>query len=267
MAIYADLIRHRELFGNLFRRDLRAKYRGSVLGVAWSLAHPLLLMAIYTLVFSLLTPVVDADVDPYPLFLLSGLAVWVFFSTSVQAASRSLLENANLIRKIRFPRQLVPLSVVATHLVSFVVMLLGLAVVNVVFLPETRDTVWLALPLAVAVVALVGGFALAVASVNVLFRDVEHILAALLLPWFFLTPVLYRIDELPGGVELDGTLVQVLRYANFMTPSLEALRDPLFFGELPRLGDVLYLIGAAIGALLLGAWAFNRVDDQIAVEV
>ena len=265
MTVYADLFRYRELFGNLFRRDLQAKYRGSLLGLAWSLAHPLLLLAIYVLVFSVLLPVID--IDNYPLFLLSGLAAWIFFATAVQAASRSMLDNAGLIQKVRFPRQLVPLSIVGTHLVTFGVMLAVLLAVNVVFIPETRATAWLAVPLAFVLVALVGGFALAVASANVLFRDIEHLLGALLLPWFFLTPVLYTFEKLPGGIKDHETLIALLRYGNFMTPPIEALRDPLFFGRLPDVVDVVYLCLAAVVALAVGAAVFSRVDDRIAVEL
>ncbi|HEU5490988.1 MAG TPA: ABC transporter permease, partial [Gaiellaceae bacterium] len=119
MSVYADVIRYRELFGSLFRRDLRAKYRGSFLGLGWSLLHPLVLMLVYLLVFSVLWRVAEVGSDDYWLFLLCGLPAWVFFATASQAASRSLLENANLIRKVRFPRQLVPLSIVGTNLVSF----------------------------------------------------------------------------------------------------------------------------------------------------
>ncbi|MDW8338906.1 MAG: ABC transporter permease, partial [Thermoleophilia bacterium] len=121
MSVYADLVRYRDLFTSLFRRDLRAKYRGSALGLGWSLLHPLVLMLVYLLVFSVLWRVTAVGADDYWLFLLCGLPAWVFFATSAQAAARSLLENANLIRKVRFPRQLVPLSIVGTHLVAFVV--------------------------------------------------------------------------------------------------------------------------------------------------
>jgi lipopolysaccharide transport system permease protein len=261
MAIYADLFRYRELFGNLFRRDLQAKYKGSILGVAWSLVNPLVLLGIYLLVFSLLWRAIP--VDHPALFLLSGLAVWNFFSTSIHAASRSMLDNANLIRKTRFPRQLVPLSVVATNLVSFGVMLAVLLVLNFALLPRARATQWLALPLALALVGLVGGLALALASANVVFRDVEHLIGALLLPWFFLTPILW----IPSAFHHHGTLVSVLHYVNFVTPAVDAIRDPLFFGELPRAADVVYLCASAIVALALGAFLFSRVDDQIAVEL
>ena len=265
MSVYTDVLRYHELFGSLFRRDLRAKYKGSVLGLTWSLAHPLVLMGVYLLVFSLLWPVVD--IEDYGLYLLAGLALWIFFATSLQAASRSLIENANLIRKVRFPRQLVPLAMVATQLVSFAAMLALVVVLVLIFRPEARDTVWLALPLAVPYVGLVAGIALAVAAANALYRDVEHVVAALLLPWFFLTPVLYRIEDLPPDLQEYRGVAEAVRWANFMTPSIDAVRDPLFWGRAPRAADVAYLLVASVAALGLGAWIFTRADDRIAVEV
>lgn len=265
MSVYADLIRYRELFGNLFRRDLQVRYKGSVLGVAWSFANPLVLMGVYVLVFSLLWKVVD--IDHYPLFLLSGLAIWVFFSSSVTAASRSLVESGDLVKKVRFPRQLVPLSVVAAQLIPFVAMLAVLVGVNAIVIEETRDTVWLAVPIGAVVVALVGGLALAIACANVVFRDVEHLVSAVLLPLFFLTPILYRLEDLPGGLERYEWVVETLRWANPLAPAIYALRDPLFFGDLPAWTDVAYLLGAAVVALAAGAWVFSRVDDRIAAEL
>ena len=264
MTVYADLFRYRELFSNLFRRDLRVKYKGSLLGVAWSVANPLALMGIYFLVFAVLWRV--ADLDHYALYLLAGLAMWIFFATSLQAAARSMLDYAELIKKVRFPRQLVAFSVVATQLVTFAVMLAILIVVSLISVPRARDTVWLSIPLAALFVALVFGVALAVASANVLFRDVEHILAAVLLPWFFLTPILYRFESI-AGFERHHTVVEVLRWGNFVTPPAYALRDTIWLGELPRAADVVYLAVAAAVALALGAWVFSRVDDRIAVEL
>src|SRR2546421_11960883 len=194
-TVYVDLLRYRELFGNLFRRDVQAKYRGSVLGLAWTLANPVLLMAVYLLVFSVLWKTPFGNEGHYGLFLLVGLSAWIFFATSVQSASRSMLDNANLIRKTRFPRQLVPLSVVATQLISFGVMLVALLVLNFALLPRVRGTECLALRLGLGVVAVTCGLALAIASLNVLFRDIEFLVSALLLPLFFLTPVLYPLHD------------------------------------------------------------------------
>src|SRR5918994_1363003 len=267
VTTYLDLIRYRELFGSLFRRDLRAKYKGSVLGLAWSLAHPVVLMLVYLLVFSVLLKIQPADeYAHYWLFLLAGLPVWVFFATSLQSASRSLIENANLIRKVRFPRQLVPLSMVATQTVGFAVMLAIVVVLSLVYLPDSRATVWLALPVGALIVGFVAGLSLAVASLNAIYRDVEHIVAALLLPWFFLTPVLYSLDGIPGADD-HPWLVDLVHWANPVTPAIESFRDPIFFGEPPAAGDLLYLVAATVVSLALGGLVFTRVDDRVAVEV
>ena len=260
MTVYTELITYRELFGNLFRRDLQAKYKGSALGVVWVLLPPLVLMGVYLLVFHVLWRA--ANVPHYSLYLLSGLATWVFFATTMQAGSRAMLDNAPLIRKTRFPRQLVAFAVVATNLVTYAVLLAIVLVLCFVFLPGSRGTEWLALPLALLFVCFTGGLVLTIASLNVLFRDVEHLVGALLLPWFFLTPVIYAFSQFK-----HHTVTQVLRYANPVTPGLEAIRDPLWAGTLPRWVDVVYLAASAFLALALGAFVFRRIDDRIAVEL
>jgi len=265
LTVYADLYRYRELFGNLFRRDLQTRYKGSVLGVAWSLVNPLVLMGIYVLVFSLLWKV--SQIPHYALYLLVGLSVWLFFSTSVTSASRSMVDSAALVKKVRFPRQLVPLSVVATQLVTFAVMLVVVMVANVIVIPDVRSTFLLAIPLSAGFVAFVAGVALLLACGNVVFRDVEHLVSAVLLPLFFLTPILYALDQLPGGVQQYDWVVTILRWVNPLTPPLEAIRAPLFWGQMPDVWDVVYLVVEAVVALAIGAWVFRRVDDRIAVEL
>ena len=266
MGVYGDLLRYRELFGSLFRRDLRAKYKGSVLGLAWTLALPTALMLVYLVVFAVLWKAQPTDaVDDYWLFLLCGLPPWVFFATALQGGSRSLVENAPIIRKVRFPRQLVPLAVVATEVVAFAAMtaiVLGLALW---FRPESRDTAWVAIPIAFLVVAFVAGLALTAAALNAVFRDVEFIVAAVLLPWFFLTPILYRLEDLPGAEDRPW-LVDLLHWGNPLTPAVESYRTPLFDGELPPAADTLYLCVATVLTLLLGAFVFSSVDDRIASE-
>jgi lipopolysaccharide transport system permease protein len=265
MHVYGDLLRYRELFGSLFRRDLRAKYKGSALGLAWSLALPLALMLVYLVVFSVLWRAEATDLDDYWLFLLCGLPPWVFLATSLQSAARSLLDNANLIRKVRFPRQLVPLAVVATQVVSFAVMTGIVLVLSLWFRGDARGVAWLSLPVAVLIVAFVAGLSLAVASLNAVYRDVEFIVAAILLPWFFLTPILYQLDDLPGAAA-HPWLVDLLHWGNPMTPAIEAYRAPLYAGEAPATGDLVYLVVAALVALVVGAGIFTAVDDRIASE-
>src|SRR5437764_2776663 len=264
MSTYLDVLRYRELLGNLFRRDLQAKYRGSALGVLWTIANPVVLMGVYLLVFGVVWKSPFANGGHYPLFLLAGLAPWTFFAAALQSSTRSMLDNANLIRKTRFPRQLVPLSVVFAHLVSFGVMLLILLVVDFIALPRVRATEWLAIPLAALFVCVVCGIGLAVASLNVLFRDVEFMVASLLVPLFFLTPILYPLTGSP--LDKHPHIVDVIHWVNPLSPAIEAIRAPLFAGTLPHWTDALYLVVACAVALGIGALVFTSVDDEIAIE-
>jgi len=168
---------------------------------------------------------------------------------------------------VRFPRQLVPFSVVASQLVTFAAMLAILIVLSLAFVPRARPYVALSIPLSLLFLALVAGVALIVASLNVVFRDVEHILAAALLPWFFLTPILWNFAELPASVQSHEALLDVLRWGNFIAPPIYAVRDPLWLGAAPSPADVIYLAVAAVVALALGAYVFSRVDDRIAIEL
>ena len=264
MAVYTDLVRYRELFANLFRRNFHAKYRGSVLGIAWSLVNPLALMGVYLLVFSLIG---NTNIPHYWLYLLAGIACWSFFSASLQTGARSLIDSAELVRKVRFPRQLVPFAVVATQLVTFVVMLAILIVLSLVFIPAARPYVWLSIPLSALFVCLVAGLSLIVACVNVVLRDVEHILTASLLPWFFLTPILWDPGHLLGNFQGHHKLLELLRWGNFISPPIFAIRDCLWAGRAPRAADVIYLAVSAIVALAAGALFFRRIDDRIAIEL
>jgi lipopolysaccharide transport system permease protein len=265
MTVYLDLVRYRELFANLFRRDFQAKYKGSVLGVLWSLVNPIVLLGVYLLVFGLIFP--NQNISHYPVYLLAGLASWIFFAVSMQSAARSMVDSAELIKKVRFPRQLVAFSMVATQAVTYAVMMAILVVLSLVFVPAARSTVWLALPLALVFVGFVAGLALFFACLNVLYRDVEHVLAAALLPWFFVTPILWRVATLHPSAQRHHLLLDVLRFGNPVAPPIYAIRDALWSGHLPRLADVIYLVVAAVLALTLGAFVFNRVDDRIAVEL
>src|SRR3954469_14770974 len=257
MTVYADLLRYRELFSNLFRRDFQAKYKGSLLGVFWSLLNPLVLLGVYLLVFGVIFP--SPKTPHYPLYLLAGLACWIFFATSLTAAARSLIDSAELVKKVRFPRQLVAFSMVATQAVTFALMIAILIVVSLVFVPDARSTVWATVPVAIVFAAFVAGVALLVACANVIYRDVEHILTAALLPWFFLTPILWSVSTLPEKAQRHPRLLSILEWGNPIAPPIAAVRDALWSGHLPRPAEVIYLVVATAVALLLGAVVFRSV--------
>ena len=264
MSLYADILRFPDLFINIFRRELYGKYRGSVLGLVWTLINPLALVAVYTLVFSLLLKAFT--MDHYPLFVVTGLVVWVFFQSAVQMSCSSLIAQPTLVKQVRFPRHMLPLAVVATNVVTLGAMLLVAIGANLIFIPDTRTTFWAGLPLLVPLIALASGLGVVFGYLTVVYRDVEHLMLTIFLPWFFLTPIFYALEDLPGLQDREW-VADVLHYVNFVTPFVEAIRDPLFFGTYPSLGDVIYCIVAALLALALGSAVARRMDDQVAAQL
>jgi len=256
----------RELFSNLVRREIRGRYKGSVLGVVWTLITPLILMLAYTLVFSVLFRFNDGRIPHYPLYVLVGLTLWLFFSGSLIASTTSLLASANLIKKVRFPRAIMPVSTVISQGVTMVAMLAILIPFSLWLTPGNR-LVLLLLPLAmIPILLMVVGCALAVSVLNVYFRDIEHILGALILPWFFLTPVLFSFDTFPLATE-HAWMVDVLTLVNFVTPFILLLQNVLYWGIVP--GWDIWLYTCVMGPVIFaaGAWAFRRLQRNLAVEL
>ncbi|MBA3509985.1 MAG: ABC transporter permease [Thermoleophilaceae bacterium] len=256
------MLRYRFLFEQMVRRELRQKYKGSALGVLWYLVNPLVLMAAYALVFSVLLKV--ADQPQYPLFLLVGLIVWVFFSQALLSAAPSLVQNAPLVRKVSFPREAIPASVATVQLATFLVMLAVVAPLALI-LRGTLDPALLLLPVIVALLfCLVLGLSLAVSVLHAHFRDVEPVLATALLPWFFLTPIFLPVDSMPGIAE-HAWVGDVLRWGNPVAPFIEATRDILYSGVAPSGAALAYVSVAGIGALGLGVLLFRRLERDLAV--
>lgn len=264
MSLYADVLRYPDLFMNIFRRELHGKYRGSVLGLVWTLINPLALMAVYTLVFSVLLKAFD--VEHYPLFILSGLVTWVFFQSAVQMSASSLHGQPTLVKQVRFPRHFLPLAVVGANLVTLGTMLAVVLAVNLIVIPETRTTFWASLPLLLPLVALASGLAVVVGYLTVVYRDVEHLLLTIFLPWFFLTPVFYNFDSLPGLAGREW-LTSLLYWGNFVSPFVRAIRDPIFYGAYPRLIDVVYMVVVGALSLVVGVLVARRMDDQVAAQL
>jgi ABC-type polysaccharide/polyol phosphate export permease len=261
----AAVVQQRELFASMLRREVRARYKGSVLGILWSLVTPLVMMGAYTLVFSLIFTAVPFD--HYPAFLLTGLSVWVFFAGGLEAGTASLVASANLVKKVAFERSIVPLASTMSHLVTFGAMVAVLVPVNLILQPETRTTMILLPALIACLVVMTAGLALALSALNVYFRDVQHILGALLLPWFFLTPIFYSLDQLPENVSGNELAIDVLRYGNPLTPLVESVHDVAFFGQWPSAGQLVYVGVATAVCAAVGLLVFRRLEPEMAVEL
>jgi len=253
-------VAHRYLFEQMVRRELRQKYRGSALGVLWYVINPLVLMGAYYLMFGV---IFDAASEPdYPLFLLVGLIVWVFFSQAVVSAAPSLLDQGALVRKARFPRETIPASVVTVHLVTFLALIAMLAPVTIA-IRGTIDVALLLLPLILACLfAFVLGFALIVSILHAYFRDVAPILSAALLPWFFVSPIFFRPESIT-----DQPTRFVLEWVNPIAPFIGAVRDVVYGGIVPGGAELAYVVVAAAAMLLAGRWLFDRLQGELAVVV
>jgi ABC-2 type transport system permease protein len=262
---FSGLIGYSELLRTLLRRELRSRYKGSSLGLLWSLVFPLAMMAVYTLVFSVLWRG-TRSIPHYPLFVLAGLAVWTFFQSAVLLGTVSLISGGDLIKKVWFPRELVPASVVLAQTVSAVVILVVLVPLAIYVVPQNVRTVALAVPFFAALICLALGLAWMLSVAQVFFRDVEHLLGVLFLPWFFLTPIIYSLDQLPAAAS-HPTLIHLLRYGNPVTPYVEGIRAVVLEATVPGAPIVVYILLVGPLVALLGLWVVQRYEDRIAIEL
>ncbi len=263
-----NLTASHELTANLVARDLKVRYKGSVLGFCWSLLNPLLLVAVFTLVFKYVlrieAPATPAGRASFPAFVLTGLLPWNYLVNCMSAGSVSITSAGGLIRKVHFPRETLPLSVVLAHGVSF---LLELTVVFV-FLGVSGLQFWTTLyllPLLIVIFAVFAlGLALFLAAVNVYFRDTQQLLAILTLVWFYATPIIYPLSL--ARKNLDGTLL-TLYLANPATNFIRAFRAILYEGRFPQPKIAIYAPLSAIAMLALGWWTFRRLEPRFPEEV
>jgi ABC-type polysaccharide/polyol phosphate export permease len=257
-------MRFSPLLRNLVRREVRQRYKGSVLGLAWTLVTPAIMVGAYSLVFKFLLRI---QIEHYALFLFVGLTVWTFFFGGIQMASSSLVANANLVTKVAFPRQIIPLAAMGGNAFTAGAMLV-IALPLSAILTEGALVPLVALPgLVVLLAAFTIGLGLLLAAVNVYFRDVEHILGAVGLPWIFVSPVFYTFDTVPGLTGDHAWVADLLHWANPIAPFIIAVQDTLFFGEWPFWGDVVYSAVAAALMLAVGWAVFRRLEREMAVEL
>ena len=258
-----QLIRYRGLIRSLVARDLKARYRGSVLGFFWSFVNPLLLLLIYSFVFTVVLPGArPSDLQPYALFMFCGILPWSWFSASLLEASGSLIAGGNLIKKVLFPAEVLPITTVLANLVHFFLGLpiLGLALLFYGTQASPLNLIWLPVIIAVQLL-LTTGLALIVSALTVLFRDVRDLLANLLTLWFFASPIIYPLSMAPDQVRPFLNL-------NPFTHLAVAYQNVLFvagpFTDFDRL-----LVVAVEGAILFlaGYALFDRLRDVLPEEV
>jgi lipopolysaccharide transport system permease protein len=244
---------YRDLLFNLVIRNVKVRYKNSILGILWSLLNPLLMMLVFTFVFKVLAG--NSKLPAYPAFILSGLLAWNLFSTSVRGATGSIVNSGHLIKKVFFPREVLPISIILSNLVNYL----------------------LALPVYFVLAAILGKmptFSFILATVNVFYRDTEIVIDVVLLAWFFLTPVFYPMtDVAPNGARIAGLVLDSfdvqrwMRILNPMASVIASFRDVLYWGVQPGLDFFLRTAATATLFLIVGYLIFLHFCPVFGEEI
>lgn len=258
MKLIKEIYEYRQMIFSLVRRDLRGRYKGSVLGFLWTFINPLMQLVIYTVVFS---TILKSDIEKYYLFLFVALIPWIFFSSALTGGASAIISQQSMVTKIYFPREVLPIAYVTScfvnmlycFIVVFIVVLIsgvGINMVAILFLPLVMIIEY--------IMAL--GIAFISSSITVYFRDFEHISNILSMAWIYLTPVMYSIDIVPDELKH-------IFYANPMTSVIMAYRDILYYKKIPELETLASAVGFGIGTLLVGVWLFFKLKRRFAEEM
>lgn len=253
-----ELYQYRGLLLSLVQRELKARYRGSVLGFLWTFLNPTLQMFVYTLLFSVY---MRQQIEHYAFFMFIGLLPWIWFSSSVSAGSSSISDRRDLLTKVRFPAQVLPATVVATNLCNFVLsvpLLMGLGLFlghypswHIVLFPVVM---FVQLCVTMALVYLLS-------AINVTFRDLQQIVSNLLTMWFFVTPIFYRVTTIPG------TIRELMVLANPMAVMVTSYQSIFYDHELPAAGPLVMWMGIAVVLLWMASELFERRREDFAEVV
>ena len=258
MKTIKEIYEYRTMISSLIKRDLRGRYKGSVLGFAWTFLNPLLQLAVYTVVFS---HIMRAGIEDYYLFLFVALIPWIFFNASVSGGTTCIISQKDMVSKIYFPREILPIAHVTCQLVN---MLLSFVVVFAVLLISGKGMSLKALAyLPIIIIAeylLAISIALIVSALTVYLRDLEHIIVIITMAWQFLSPVMYSIDMVPENM-------RDLFNLNPMTPIIVAYRDILYYKKVPELATLLHGFIFSVVLLIIGWFVFGRLKKHFAEEM
>lgn len=250
------LFTHRDLLLAWTGRTIRARYQQSVLGGLWAVLQPVATVAIFTLIFTVFIPV-DTGNLPYIVFSYSAMVPWILFSTSVIEMVDSLVTNMNLVSKIYFPREILPIAAMMARLLDFAIASIILFILMIYYQMPLFSLNWLYLPVILLIqLTLAVGLGLAGAAVNVFYRDVKHLLTLGLQLWFYATPIIYPMSVVPEQL-------QPFYFLNPMAGAIEAYRAVLLYQQKPD--PHLFISALASSVILLaGYWFFKRVEFQFA---
>ncbi len=257
MDIFKRLYNYRELLKTNIKKEIRGKYKGAWLGVLWSYLNPLLMLIVYSIVFS---KIMRIDIPNYTMFLFTALIPWTFFTQTVSQGSFSVVANGNILKKVFFPREIIPISVVTSNLINF---LISCIIMTFFIIVTGLGLTWCAVLFPVVLLAqylLLLGITLITSALTVYVRDLEHIITVLLTMLFYGTPIVYSIEMVPESMKW-------LIYANPMTSIINAYRDILFYKQMPDLFNLVLIIGISLFLLFIGLGVFRKLQKGFAEEL
>ncbi|UHA71653.1 ABC transporter permease [Paenibacillus sp. 481] len=257
MRIFGEIFEYRQMLVSVVRKELRSRYKGSFLGFLWTFVNPLLQLIIYSIVFPF---ILRNNQENYPMFLFVALLPWIFFTTSIQGATNSIVGGANLVKKIYFPRMILPLSVVCTNLMNYIFgLVIVFAALLITGIDLTLNVFWLPVILAIEFIFILG-IALLFSALYVRFRDLEHIVGILTMVWFYITPIVFDMDIFPEKI------ADLIGY-NPMVPIINGFRSILLYGTQPDWGTLLYSLGVGLVLLVIGIFVFQKCEKTFAEEL
>lgn len=265
-----ELYDYRQMIFSLVKKDLRGRYKGSALGFLWTFLNPLLQLVVYSIVFS---TIFRNNIEKFYLYLFIGLLPWMFFSSSLTVGSVSVISSKDMVKKIYFPREVLPIAYVTS---SFVNMLLCFLVVFIVMIIGGIDpnstfhwTALLYLPIVMIVeYVLALGFAMLASALTVYFRDLEHILGIITMAWMYATPILYDVSMIQNIlVEKGMGNLMHLYMLNPMTPIIVAYHQILYYGQAPDLSTLLSAVVLGLFFLILGYLVFRKLQRGFVEEL
>lgn len=258
MRTIREIYEYREMIFSLVKRDLRGRYKGSVLGFLWTFLNPLFQLVVYTLVFAV---IMRAPYEKYYLFLFVGLIPWLFFSASVVGGAGCIWAQKDMVNKIYFPREVLPIAHVTCQLVN---MLLSFVVVFAVLIVTGHGVNWKALlylPVIICVEFLFAlGITMLVSAVTVFLRDIEYVLNILMMAWQFLSPVMYGTDMVPDAVKPIFSF-------NPMSPILIAYRDIFYYKKEPEMATLLQAVILGLALMAVGVLVFEKLKRHFSEEM
>lgn len=256
MRHIGNLFSYRDLLVSWVSRTIRARYKQSILGGLWAIIQPVATVIMFSLIFTLFIPVDTGDI-PYVVFSYSAMVPWLLFTSSITDMVESLVSNSNLVSKIYFPREILPIASLLARLVDFTIAYAVLLLLMIIYRVDVFLLGWILLPFVLIIqLALSLGIGLLGASLNVFYRDVRHIITLVLQLWFYATPIIYPVTVVPEEL-------LPIYYINPMVGVIEAYRSILLAQQLPD-SNILISAAMAVSVLLIGYWWFKRTEPKFA---